>query len=226
MLPMPDDGVAIRNIADAGASGGLAIGFRDSPSQATVEYAHASAVDQLTLRMRGDDCEGRPVALVSIDDGAARPIEVTSATFADFTLALDLATEGAAGTHMLEVAFDNGFANGLCRRIIDLDKVSFRAVAPPPAVAPGVPVPQAVVPGSGGGDPQPSTACVSARAKHKRLRRIVLRARREARRAKARVGATDDPTAQLRRAQRVKQRRLRRFEAQLRAAARTVRARC
>ena len=51
-----------------------------------------------------------PVALVSIDDRAARPIEVASATFTDFTLALDLATEGAAGTHMLEVAFDNGFA--------------------------------------------------------------------------------------------------------------------
>ena len=226
MLPVPDDGVAIRSIADAGASGGLAIGFRDSPSQAAVEYAHASAVDQLTLRMRGDDCEGRPVALVSIDDRPARPIEVASATFTDFTLALDLATEGAAGTHMLEVAFDNGFANSLCRRIIDLDKVSFRAVVPLPAVTPATPVPQAVVPGSGGGDPQPSKACVSARAQHNRLRRMVVRARREARRAKARVGAADGPAARLRRVQRVKQRRLRRLEAQLRAAARTVRARC
>jgi hypothetical protein len=191
-----------------------------------VEYAHASAVDQLTLRMRGDDCEGPPVALVSIDDHPARPIEVASANFTDFTLALDLATEGAAGTHMLEVAFDNAFASSLCRRIIDLDKVSFREVAPVPAVTPAAPVPQAVVPGSGGGDPQPSKACVSARAKHKRLRRVVLRARREARRAKARVGAADGPTAQLRRVQRVKQRRLRRLEAQLRAAASTVRARC
>jgi hypothetical protein len=73
---------------------------------------------------------------------------------------------------------------------------------------------------------QTGVSCADARAEHRRLRRLVARARRDARRAKARVTAAGKPRAQLRRIHRAKQRKLRRLEARLDRALRLVRARC
>ena len=71
MSPTPNDGASIRNIAESGASGGSTISFRKSPSYATKQYTTGGAVDQVTLRMRGDQCQGPPTAIVSIDNHAA-----------------------------------------------------------------------------------------------------------------------------------------------------------
>jgi glucose/arabinose dehydrogenase len=135
MSPTPNDGVAIRNIADPNASGGNVISFRKSPSYATKQYTVPAAVDQVTLRMYGDQCQGPPVAIVSIDGFAARSIDVNQTALTDFSLPLDSTNGGAAGTHTIKVEFDNNLVTADCDRNIYLDTVSFHAVPTTP-VAP------------------------------------------------------------------------------------------
>jgi PKD repeat protein len=136
MSPTPNDGIAIRNIADPNASGGSTISFRKSPSYAIKRYTAPAAVDQITLRMSGDQCQGPPTAIVSIDNLPARSIDVVPASLTDFTLPLDSSNGGAAGTHTLKVEFDNNLVNE-CDRNIYLDKVTFHQVPDPqpPAIA-------------------------------------------------------------------------------------------
>jgi glucose/arabinose dehydrogenase len=132
MSPTPNDGVAIRIIAESGASGGNTLSYRKSPSYATAQYT-AGAVDQITLRMRGDQCQGPPTAIVSIDSFPTRSIDVVPTTFTDFTLPLDSGNGGAAGTHTVKVEFDNNLVDSTCDRNIYLDTISLRQVpdAPP-----------------------------------------------------------------------------------------------
>jgi glucose/arabinose dehydrogenase len=132
MSPTPNDGVAIRNIADPNASGGNTISFRKSPSYATEQYTTPTATDQVTLRMYGDQCQGPPIAVVSIDGSATRSINVDQTSFTDFTLPLDSTNGGSAGTHTIKVEFDNNLVTTDCDRNIYLDKVSFRPVPPSP----------------------------------------------------------------------------------------------
>ena len=126
MSPTPNDGVAIRNIADSSASGGNTISFRKSPSYAVKQYSTAATADQVTLRMRGDQCDGSPTAIVSIDGFPAHSIDVATTALADYTLPIDTGTEGAAGTHAIKVEFDNNLVTGTCDRNIYLDTVAFR----------------------------------------------------------------------------------------------------
>jgi hypothetical protein len=219
MLPAPGSGAAIDTTPDPDASGGEVISFRDSPGSATGEFASPAPLDQVTLRMRGDECEGLPVALVSIDGGPARAVSVESASFADYSLALDPGGEGAAGTHTFAVALENGLETASCLRALHLDKASFHAI---PFTAPAAPSP-AAPPRSDTGE---SKSCLQARAQHRRLRRLVGRARRDARRAKARYLAGTDSRERLRRLQRTKERRLHQLERRLARAKRVVRARC
>jgi PKD repeat protein len=134
MSPTPNDGVAIRNIADPNASGGNTISFRKSPSYATQQYTTPTATDQVTLRMYGDQCQGPPIAVVSIDGSPTRSINVDQTSFTDFTLPLDSTNGGSPGTHTIKVEFNNNLVNSVCDRNIYLDKISFRAAPPiPPA---------------------------------------------------------------------------------------------
>jgi glucose/arabinose dehydrogenase/PKD repeat protein len=135
MSPTPNDGAAIRIIAESAASAGNTLSFRKSPSYATKQYTTGAAVDQVTLRVRGDQCQGPPVAIVSIDSFAARSIDITPTAYTDLTLPLDAGNGGAAGTHTIKIAFDNNLVNDTCDRNIYLDKVSFRQVATVPATA-------------------------------------------------------------------------------------------
>jgi hypothetical protein len=128
MTPTPNDGVAIRNVADSNASGGNTISFRKSPSYALEQYATSAVTDQVALRMRGDQCNGPPTAIVSIDGFAAHSIDVTTTALADYPLTLDSGGEGAPGTHTIKVEFDNNLVTGTCDRNIYLDKVAFRQV--------------------------------------------------------------------------------------------------
>nr|MDQ6910549.1 PQQ-dependent sugar dehydrogenase [Actinomycetota bacterium] len=131
MTPTANDGVAIRNIADPNASGGSTISFRKSPSYATHQYTTQAPVDQVTLRMSGDQCQGPPTAIVSIDNFPARSIDVVPTVLTDMTLPLDSGNGGAAGTHTVKVEFDNNLVNGTCDRNIYLDKVTFHQVPGP-----------------------------------------------------------------------------------------------
>ena len=149
MTPTPNDGVAVRTIANASASGGNTISFRTSPSYATKQYTTGAAVDQITLRMSGDQCcQGPPTAIVSIDSFPARSIDVAATTLTDYTLPLDASNGGAAGTHTVKVEFDNNLNNGTCDRNIYLDKVTFRQVPSPPPTVSAYVKPQGATPTS------------------------------------------------------------------------------
>src|SRR4051812_43110202 len=88
---------AIRRLADPGASGGDAISFRQSPTWLTQAYISEYPADEVTLRMRGDSCEGAPLAILSIDGLAVQPVEVASAGWADYTFPLSGLLDGTAG---------------------------------------------------------------------------------------------------------------------------------
>ena len=148
MTPTPNDGASIRNIAESGASGGSTISFRKSPSYATKQYTTAGAVDQITLRMRGDQCQGPPTAIVSIDNHAPRSIDVVPTTFTNFTLPLDAGNGGTAGPHTVKVEFNNNLVAGACDRNIYLDTISFRQVASVPPGASAYPRPRGATPQS------------------------------------------------------------------------------
>jgi glucose/arabinose dehydrogenase len=129
MAPTPNDGASIRIIAESGTSGGNTLSFRKSPSYATEQYTTGSPTDQITLRMRGDQCtEGPPIAVVSIDGLATRSINVSATTMTDYSLPLDSTNGGAAGTHTVKIEFNNNLVNASCDRNIYLDTVSFRQV--------------------------------------------------------------------------------------------------
>jgi hypothetical protein len=118
-------------VADPSASGGSTISFRKSPSYAVEQYTTQAPVDQITLRMRGDQCQGPPTAIVSIDNFPSRSVDVVPATLTDFTLPLDSTNGGDAGTHTVKVEFDNNLVNGTCDRNVYLDKVTFHQVPGP-----------------------------------------------------------------------------------------------
>jgi glucose/arabinose dehydrogenase len=146
MSPTPSDGVSVTNFPDPSASGGDTITFRKSPSYATAQYTTGSPVDQVTLRMSGDQCQGSPVAVVSIDDLAPRSIDVVPATYTDFQLPLDPTNGGGAGTHTIEVAFDNDYSNDTCDRNLYLDKIRFHQVAGAPSAGASYVGPQGATP--------------------------------------------------------------------------------
>jgi glucose/arabinose dehydrogenase len=134
MTPTPNDGATIRNIADPNASGGNTISFRKSPGYATEQYTTTTATDQVTLRMYGDQCQGPPIAVVSIDGSPTRSINVDQTSFTDYTLPLDSTNGGTPGTHTIKVEFNNNLVTSQCDRNIYLDKITFRpAQAPPPS---------------------------------------------------------------------------------------------
>jgi PKD repeat protein len=133
MSRTPSDGVSVRNFPDPGASGGDSIILAKSPSYATAQYTTGGSVDQVTLSLRGDDCQGPPVAIVSIDGFAPRSIEVAPEIYTDFQLPFDSSNGGAAGTHTIKVAFGNNFFDDNCDRNLYLDKMTFHQVAGAPA---------------------------------------------------------------------------------------------
>ena len=60
MTRVPNDNVAVRVIAEAPASAGNTLGYRSSPSAGTRQYTTTADADLVTLRMRGDVCQGSP----------------------------------------------------------------------------------------------------------------------------------------------------------------------
>jgi hypothetical protein len=194
-----------------------------------MQYTTGLPVDQITLRMRGDQCEGPPGAIVSIDGFPARSIDVVTSAFTDFALPLDPSNGGAAGTHTIEVAFGNNLMNEVCGRYLYLDRFSLREVDPIPPV-PAVPGAPSAPARSGAPsttlDPAVRKACGKARSRRKRLRRRAFQTEREARRAKRLLRAAGGVDKKLLEQYLAKQRRLRRLETRLDHAASDVHLYC
>jgi hypothetical protein len=107
-----------RALSDANASGRLAVFF---PRNATITKSTTlPAFGQLTVRARGDQCEGAPTMVVRVDGVQVMSVGVASTTFADHTVALSR----PAGARTVEVSFINDHTATGCHRNLRVDKVS------------------------------------------------------------------------------------------------------
>ena len=118
------DATAVRVIAEGNTSGGSTMGYRKSPSSAQKQYTTEGYPDAMILRMRADSCQGPPTATVTIDNQAARNIDVTTTAYTDYTLPLIPQTGGTPGTHTVNVEFLNNLVTSACDRNIYLDRIT------------------------------------------------------------------------------------------------------
>ena len=114
---------AIGPAPDTTASAGAAMVFRTSPTWATRQYKTTVELGQMTLRMRGTQCQGAPHAGVSIDGSAVATVVVSSSSYRDYAVTLP-PTSGAAGTHTVRVDFSNDLATSSCNRNLYLDRIA------------------------------------------------------------------------------------------------------
>jgi outer membrane biosynthesis protein TonB len=75
----------------------------------------------LAVRARGDQCQGAPQMQVSIDGKVVSTSAVTSTTWTNVTIPVQL----AAGTHAISVAFTNDHTATGCDRNLYLDQLTF-----------------------------------------------------------------------------------------------------
>ncbi len=139
---------AIQLLSDPEASGNEAVSLRQSPTYLSQAYTSAYSADLVTLRMRGDQCDGAPQAVLTVDGSPFPPIDVASTSYADYTVPLSEANGGAPGAHVLEVEYLNNFKTDTCDRNLYLDKVTITRLAPPPDTTPpgGYPRPRGATP--------------------------------------------------------------------------------
>jgi hypothetical protein len=98
------------------ASGGQEVAFYTNGSASS---SFDGAATNLTLRARGNDCQGDPQLKVYVDGALKGTVGLTSGTFANYTLALSGLSGGA---HTLRVSFENNFSEpGVCDRNAYLD---------------------------------------------------------------------------------------------------------
>ncbi|HEX2231867.1 MAG TPA: carbohydrate-binding domain-containing protein [Thermoleophilaceae bacterium] len=80
------------------------------------------SVASVTIRARGDQCAGAPLASLLVDGVAVASHTVSSTVFTDYTATVPI----GAGTHDLAIAFTNDhYQAGVCDRNLDVDKVTF-----------------------------------------------------------------------------------------------------
>lgn len=119
---------------DTGASGGAGLLIWSNAS-ASGSVAPATPSSMVVLRARGDQCDGSPVARVSVDGVVVGSVTVGSSTWTEHVLA----GSWASGTHQVQVAFTNDLMTSACDRNLRLDRIELRGdatAAPAPTVSP------------------------------------------------------------------------------------------
>jgi hypothetical protein len=113
------------------ASGGQEVAFY---TRGSATSSFDGAATNLTLRARGNDCQGDPQLNVYIDGALKKTVDLTSGIFADYVVPL---SDLSGGTHTLGVSFENNFSDpGVCDRNAYLDYyVLTLPDAPPPATS-------------------------------------------------------------------------------------------
>jgi endoglucanase len=118
--------------SDSSASGGQGLLiWTNGTASATVRTGAAQGV---TVRARGDQCNGAPQMAVAVDGQQVMSTEVTAASWTDYSAPASI----TSGTHSVTIGFTNDYLNG-CDRNLRLDKMSFGASAPPPPSTSGNP---------------------------------------------------------------------------------------
>lgn len=127
--------------SDSAASGGRGLQLKSNATVSKTVSTPASSA--LVIRARGDQYNGAPSMTVSVDGKVLATTQVSSTTWTDYRIPVDL----AAGTHTINIAFTNAATkNGSQGRYLRLDKVTVVASAvtttpPPPSSSPSTPPP-------------------------------------------------------------------------------------
>lgn len=103
---------------DANALGGTALLMAGNDT-ASKSLTAAGAISQVTVRARGDQCEGPPQMVVRVD-GRKLSASVASTTWHSYTAAVSL----PAGTHALSIGYPNDRKNRRCDRNLRIDTVT------------------------------------------------------------------------------------------------------
>jgi parallel beta-helix repeat protein len=117
MAVTPTSAATISSDSTASAGQKLALW---SNAQAQKTFSLASAVDQLVVRARGDQCSGAPQMVVTVDGVQVLSTSVAATTWTDYRIAQPL----SASTHAMVIAFTNDYRTSSCDRNLHLDVVS------------------------------------------------------------------------------------------------------
>jgi len=113
-------------VADGSASAGHALKIW---STATASGSVTSrATRRITVRARGEQCDGAPRMIVSVDGKPALDVKVGSTAWSDYAADLPLSD----GAHALTVRFDNDAVTTTCDRNLLVDRVQLTSVAARP----------------------------------------------------------------------------------------------
>ena len=118
-----EDGV--ERIEDEGAGRGEALRFARDAS-ASIRFTSVAA-RRITIRARGDQCEGAPEAVVTVDGARVLTASVSSQSWQTYSGAATV----AAGAHRVEISYANNVSNGECDRNLFVDRVTFDSTTPP-----------------------------------------------------------------------------------------------
>jgi hypothetical protein len=117
-LTLPSGNGMVTN--DAAASGGGALLIW---SNGTASGSHTTdTVARITVRARGEQCQGAPQMVVKIDNTQVLSQAVAATAWQDYGVNVDI----AAGAHNVQVTFTNDFqVAGTCDRNLLVDKIVF-----------------------------------------------------------------------------------------------------
>ncbi len=126
-MTLPDSDVHV--FSDPNASGGKALNFTSNDTATTT--LTTGAINKLILTARGDQCQGAPEAIVTIDGIKVFTVQVPATTWTQYSAAANI----AAGKHTFTIAYDNDlYVPGVCDRNLRVDDlvVSYSGSAPTP----------------------------------------------------------------------------------------------
>ena len=108
---------------DSSASSGRALLiWSDGKASGTVTTVSAQSI---SVRARGDQCEGAPHMVVSVDGSPVLSVDVTSSGWAGYSANRVLSD----GAHTITIAFTNDHLGGGCDRNLRVDRVGFSPTA-------------------------------------------------------------------------------------------------
>ncbi len=115
---------------DTNASGAKALAFWGNGTAS--KQVTTQAVSSVTIRARGDQCNGAPHLVLKVDGTQRLSTNVAATAWTDYTATFTL----AAGAHTFAVTFDNDSATSSCDRNLRVDKVSVSSpTTTPPATS-------------------------------------------------------------------------------------------
>jgi endoglucanase len=122
-------GVEAETLALPSGTGQAVSGALKIWSTATATGSMTSrATRRITVRARGEQCEGAPRMVVSVDGRVALDVKVGSTSWSDY--AADVALSD--GPHSLAIRFENDYRSAVCDRNLFVDRVLLTSVAARP----------------------------------------------------------------------------------------------